>query len=96
MDEGVEVAGPAGTNLKDWTLELFSVVGKKGKIYKNNSPEWINLENPLPLRGEIDNEGGTGFGALWFDMKLPNKGRKGLALVDPRGTVLDFVSYKGR
>lgn len=85
-DEGefIEVAGTAGTDLTNWTLELYN--GNDGKVYNT-----INLGT---LRVTIDNEG-NGYGAVSFSAPgLQNGSPDGIALVN-NGSVIEFISYEG-
>ena len=84
-DEGefVEVAGDAGTNLNGYRIEFYS-------------SNMNDLYDTINLTGTIDNEGGSGYGAVAFDRDgIQNGGADGLALVDPIGTVVEFLSYEG-
>ncbi|MEO0743133.1 MAG: endonuclease [Bacteroidota bacterium] len=81
-DEGVEVAGTAGADLTGYTLALYN--GNGGAVYQTRA-----------LSGTLDAEGG-GLGAAWFAISgLQNGSPDGLALVDPDGAVLQFLSYEG-
>jgi uncharacterized protein len=80
--EMVEVAGPAGTDLTDWTIVLYN--GNGGGTYNT-----IALSGILP-----DQE--AGIGTLAFEAGgLQNGGPDGLALVAPDGTLIEFLSYEG-
>lgn len=82
VDEGVEVAGPAGVDLAGWTILAYN--GNGGAVYQTQ-----------PLTGVIPNEG-AGYGALFFYMPgLQNGAPDGLALVDPQGDVTELLSYEG-
>ena len=81
-NEGVEVAGPAGTDLTGYRL-----VGYNG----NNGASYLTKA----LSGTIDDEGEE-YGALWFDIvSLQNGAPDGIALVDSGSNVLQFLSYEG-
>ncbi|MEM6784623.1 MAG: endonuclease [Bacteroidota bacterium] len=81
-NEGVEVAGTAGADLAGYTLVAYN--GNGGRLYQTRS-----------LSGTLDAEGG-GLGAAWFAMSgLQNGSPDGVALVDPDGAVLQFLSYEG-
>ena len=81
-DEGVEVAGTAGTDLTGWSVAFYN--GSTGAVYATE-----------PLTGQVDDEG-DGLGAVWFDVDgLQNGSPDGLALVDPDGGVAEFLSYEG-
>jgi len=80
--EGVEIAGPAGTDLTGWSLVAYN--GSGGASYAT-----------IVLDGNtIPNEGGSGFGALFFAIpSLQNGAPDGIALFD--GTNVEFLSYEG-
>jgi endonuclease I len=83
VEEGFEIAGPAGTNLTGWVAALYN--GRDGRIYAE-----------VALEGLIDDEG-FGFGAVWFSVPhLQNGGQDGIAIVRPNGQVVSFVSYEGQ
>ncbi|MEM7789473.1 MAG: endonuclease [Bacteroidota bacterium] len=80
--EGVEVAGPAGTDLSGWTLVLYNGAG--GAAYRT-----------VPLSGVVPDQMG-GYGTFWVPASgLQNGGPDGLALLDPAGAVVQFLSYEG-
>ncbi|MBX2828371.1 MAG: hypothetical protein KTR22_09415 [Flavobacteriaceae bacterium] len=81
-NEGVEIAGAAGTDLTNWSILLYN--GGDGSVY-----DTINLS------GIIDDEG-AGFGAVNFLRSgIQNGSPDGLALVDDIGSVIQFLSYEG-
>lgn len=80
--EGVEIAAPAGTDLSGWRIVLYN--GANGQVY-----DTINLSGTIP---DLDD----GFGALFFARAgVQNGSPDGLALVDPSGAVMQFLSYEG-
>lgn len=80
--EGVEIAGPAGTDLGGWSLILYN--GSNGSDYKT-----------LTLSGSIPDQA-NGFGTLAFWISgIQNGNPDGLALVDSGNTVIQFLSYEG-
>ena len=82
--EFVEVAGDAGTDLGGWSIILYN--GNGGGVY-----------NTIDLSGSVDDEG-TGFGAVEFQLPtngLQNGSPDGIALIDPDGMVIEFLSYEG-
>lgn len=82
VDEGVEIAGPAGTNLAGWSLVFYN--GSTGAPYGS-----------LALDGSLPDEGG-GFGASFFATgSLQNGAPDGLALIDAESAVRQFLSYEG-
>ncbi|MEZ4857470.1 MAG: HYR domain-containing protein [Flavobacteriaceae bacterium] len=82
VNEGVEIAGPAGTDLTGWSLVPYN--GSNGQQY-----------SVTPLSGSIDDEG-VGYGSVFFAIAgLQNGAPDGIALVDDLGTVIQFLSYEG-
>ncbi|MEW6332347.1 MAG: hypothetical protein AB1560_12900, partial [Pseudomonadota bacterium] len=83
-DEGVEIAGPAGTDLAGWSLALYD--GASGALYDS-----------LALGGFIPDQQ-NGYGTLFFaHAGIQNGGTAtpdGLALVNTTG-VMQFLSYEG-
>lgn len=89
IDEGVEIAGPAGTD-----LSLYQVYWYDGDGGSPGSPYATQT-----LSGVIDNELGSGFGAVWFQLgdgtnEVQNT-TDGLALVYNSTGVIQFLSYEG-
>jgi endonuclease I len=81
-NEFVEIAGPAGLNLGGW--QVLGYNGSNGEVYMT-----INLTGVLS-----DQQAGLGtltFGATGLQNGAPD----GLALVDPQGEVVLFISYEG-
>lgn len=85
-DEGIEIAGPAGTNLSGYDLVLYN--GNGGSSY-----------GTLGLSGTIPDEGGTGFGAVWFAYPaggIQNGDPDGVALVrHADSSVIQLLAYGG-
>lgn len=91
--EGVEISGPAGTNLACYSIELYN--GSSNALYATT-----------PLSGSIDNEAGTGYGAVWIPISgMQNGGSTspvadGIALVSvggagcPAAGIIQFLSYE--
>src|SRR5690606_29613697 len=80
--EGVEIAGPAGTDLAGWRLVLYN--GNGGAVY-----------DTVPLDGVIDDEA-DGVGALWFPVPVLQYGAPyGLALLGADDEAVLFLSYEG-
>lgn len=80
--EGIELAGPAGTDLSGWALHLYS--GFDGLVYGS-----------VPLGGTIPAQQG-GFGTSWFTAPgLQNGAPDGIALADGTGQLVQFLSYEG-
>ena len=80
--EGVEIAGPAGTDLSGWSLVLYN--GSNGTAYNN-----------IALSGIITDQQG-GLGTVSFAIAgIQNGGPDGLALVDASNAVVQFLSYEG-
>ena len=80
--EGVEVAGPAGSDLSGWSVVFYN--GNGGAPYAT-----LNLSGTLP-----DQDGG--YGTLEFPQAgIQNGSPDGFALVDPADGVVEFLSYEG-
>ena len=81
-DEGVEIAGRAGIDLTGWQVVTYN--GSGGAV-----------TTTLPLAGTLPDDG-SGFGFLFFPLAgMQNGSPDGLALVDPGGGVVEFLSYEG-
>jgi hypothetical protein len=84
MDEGVEIAGPAGTSLAGWSLVLYD--GSSGTSY-----------NSLSLGGLIPEQQNS-YGTIFFPLAgIQNGGTAtpdGLALVN-NTDVMQLISYEG-
>lgn len=84
-NEGIEIAGPAGSVLDQYTLYLY---GENGCVYNSNR-----------LSGAIDNET-NGYGAVWFAYDdgsgdtILNGPNCGMALAY-KGELMEFISYRG-
>lgn len=82
MEEAVEIAGPADMDLSNWRIVLYN--GKRGKPYRT-----------MELKGVIADQQ-NGFGTLSFPLKqLQNGSPDGMALVNPDGEIVQFLSYEG-
>lgn len=84
VDEGVEIAGPAGLDLGGFSLLLYN--GSTGAVYDTRT-----LSGILPDQD-------AGFGTLAFGYPsggLQNGAPDGLALVSPTDVVLQLLSYEG-
>lgn len=86
--EAIEIAAPAGTNLTGWKLVLYSVsTGETlGEVYNTR-----NLSGIVPDQDD-------GYGTLSFAYPvngIQNGPTDGIALVDPDGNVVQFLSYEG-
>ncbi|MEX1382578.1 lamin tail domain-containing protein [Lutibacter sp.] len=80
-NEGVEIAGPSGTDLNGWTIEFYN--GNNSMVY-----ETIILSGIIPIE---ENSRGT----LWFLQEGIQDGPDGIALIDGLGNVIQFLSYEG-
>ena len=89
IGEGVELAGPAGTDLYGYRVWAYS---GSGGLYSVDGPG-----GSLPsvsFRDTIDDEGG-GLGAVWAPAARLRGGCQGLALTDPAGRLVQFLSTGG-
>jgi len=84
VGEAIEVEGPAGTDLTDWTVVLYN--GNGGVAY-----------NTTVLSGAIaDRCSGRGVVVLDYPQDgIQNGSPDGLALVDADDQVVEFLSYEG-
>jgi len=83
LNEGVEIAGPAGEDLAGWSIVLYN--GNGGVTY-----------DTVSLSGVFPDEELSGYGAIWFAAEgMQNGSPDGLALVNPDGDVEQFLSYEG-
>jgi len=81
-NEGVEIAGPAGTNLAGWSVVLYN--GSGGASY-----------DTIALSGTIPTQQG-GYGTLNFlRAGIQNGSPDGLALVNSSNTLVQFLCYEG-
>ena len=82
QDEGFEIAGLAGIDLSGWQVVTYN--GSNGGVITS-----VALSGVLP-------DDGSGYGFLFFaPSSLQNGPADALALVDPSGNVLEFLSYEG-
>ena len=82
INEAVEIAGVAGTDLSGWVLYTYN--GAHGDLLKT-----YQLSGLLPDLGD-------GFGAISVQTPgLQNGSPDGVALVDSSGSVVQFLSYEG-
>ncbi len=82
VNEFIEIAGPAGTDLTGWRIQNYN--GNGGGEY-----------GIVSFSGSIDDEG-NGFGAVFvLTGSLQNGAPDGFALIDPSDNVVQFLSYEG-
>ena len=82
-NEGLEVAGPAGTSLADYDVVFYNGTG--GMPYGGT----------LRLSGTIPNQSG-GAGAMWFPVAGIQNDKDGMVLYHwPSQTVVQRISYEG-
>ena len=82
--EFIEIAGPAGTDLTGWRIELYN--GANGLRYDND-----------PLVGTIPSQqGGYGTVSLSYAVNgIQNGNPDGIALINPSNVVVQFLCYGG-
>lgn len=79
--EGIEIAGPAGTDLSDYTIYFYRDVGT---VYDSKL-----------LDGIIPNEQ-NGFGAVWFPITgIQNGPNDGIVLYNEVDINFEIISYEG-
>jgi endonuclease/exonuclease/phosphatase family metal-dependent hydrolase len=82
VNEGVEIAGPAGVDLTGWTVVAYN--GSVGTAYAT-----------VALSGAIPDQH-AGWGAVFVPVVgLQNGAPDGVALVDAEGAVVELLSYEG-
>jgi hypothetical protein len=88
VGEFVEIIGPAGNSLDGWSLVRYN--GNGGGEYGTTSFGATDV-----FVGDADS-GSSGFVVVDFPSNgLQNGSPDGLALVDPSGAVVEFLSYEG-
>ena len=84
VEEGVEIAGTAGTELTGYSI-----------IFYNGSVSQLKSYKTTPLSGIIP-ENQNGYGTVYFQVpSIQNGDPDGVALVDPEGELIQFLSYGG-
>ena len=83
VGEGIEIAGPAGTSLQGWSVVFYN--GSNGTSYNPTDLSAITLGNQC---------GGYGLETIAVN-GIQNGAPDGLALVNPAGSVVQFISYEG-
>jgi uncharacterized protein len=82
VDEAIEIAAPADTDLSDLNLVLYN--GSNGTMYKT-----VTLSGVIP---DLQ----AGMGTVSFAISgIQNGSPDGVALVDSANNVLQFISYEG-
>uniref|UniRef100_A0A0G4IG90 Uncharacterized protein n=1 Tax=Chromera velia CCMP2878 TaxID=1169474 RepID=A0A0G4IG90_9ALVE len=82
LPDWVEVAGPAGTNLQGWTIEIFSFDQNAGWKPNGSLLESLSLSGTIPAA-----PGGSGLGVTSFDLPGVSGDISGVALIDSEGVV---------
>jgi hypothetical protein len=75
---GVEIVAEAGADLTGWSVAIYSVAGMVQEV--------IDISDAL-----IPNQQ-NGYGTVWYEV-VQNDNGGGAALIDPTGSVAQFVSY---
>ncbi len=83
VDEAIEIAGPAGTDLTGWSIVLYN--GSNAAV-----DDTVSLSGTLP-----DQQNGFGAIIVFPSGSIQNGSPDGLALVDNSNTVIQFLSYEG-
>lgn len=83
VNEGVEIAGPAGQSLDGWQLQLYN--GGSGEVYRT-----LDLATTF-----FDSYNGFGIVHV-LTGSLQNGPADGFALLDIDGDVVEFISYEGQ
>ena len=92
VGEGIEIVGPAGTDLTGWSIVRYN--GSNGASYSTPAADPSGsdtLSSTIP-----DTCGGYGVVVVnYLTNGLQNGAPDGMALVDNNGTVIQFLSYEG-
>ena len=80
VNEGVEIAGPEGSDLTGWKVIHYN--GNGGTIISTTTLSGVILDQL------------NGFGTKWFPIGLQND-TEALALVNQASIVVQFISYEG-
>jgi hypothetical protein len=81
-NEGVEIAGLAGSDLTGWSVALYN--GNGGTLY-----------DTIVLSGVLPNQQ-SDFGTIFYPVSgIQNGAPDGIALVDSSNVVIQFLSYEG-
>jgi len=84
-DEGVEIAGPSGTDLTGYKIILY-----------NGSSSQLKVYGTTDLTGVISDQQ-SGYGTIWFPISgIQNGSPDGIAFVDASDTLIQFLSYEGK
>lgn len=75
---GIEVVAAAGEDLAGWSLVVYTAAGV--------------LDMAIDLSDALIPDQENGYGTVWYDV-VQNDGGGGAALIDPTGTVTQFISY---
>lgn len=82
VNEGIEIAGPAGTNLSGYEVRFYNSFG-------NYYSTILNLTGIIPNQH-------NNLGTLWFSYDgIQNGPADGLVLIDSVGNLVQFLSYEG-
>jgi uncharacterized protein len=86
-NEGVEIAGIAGTDLSSYRLVFYN---------GSDTPAAAPVYATRNLTGLIIDDEGSGYGAVFFPfVGLQNGLFDGIALIGPDNSVIQFLSYEG-
>ena len=76
--QGIEIVGQAGQDLAGWSIVMHAVDG---------AVEYVEY-----LSGGLIPSQQNGYGSIWYDVEQGTNGG-GIALVNPNGAVVQFLSY---
>jgi uncharacterized protein len=83
--EFIEIAGPTGTDMSGWQLFFYNGSATQLKPYAS-----------ADMSGILGDDTGSGYGfATVFQSGIQNGAPDGLALVNARGNLVQFLSYEG-
>ena len=86
LNEGVEIAGPAGTDISGYVLEFYNGSSSPSPSY-----------DIITISGSLSGTLGFGMGVLWVPSVMQNGGPDGVALGSDgtSGGFIQFLNYEG-
>ena len=77
--QGFEIAGPAGQDLTGWSAAMYGADG--------------SMESVRYFEGGLIPDQDNGYGSIWYDVEQGSRQSGGIALINPNGEVVQFLSY---
>eukprot|EP01137_Pigoraptor_chileana_P036564 Opistho-2@32401 len=89
IDEGIEIVGPAGTDITGWTVTFYS---SSGGLYASSTVASPNNFDPVVIPDQ-QNGFGTYFFTKWLGSSDVLRTNGGVALSDANGTLIQFIGF---